>query len=288
MFIEKISDADVCITGWGCPKFEEDILKNAARLKLIAHTGGTVANLVSDCMYEKGIRIISGNWLFAESVAEGVIAYILCSLRDLIFHNNHVHSGGWESKSYNEGLLDQTIGLVGFGMVAKYLVGMLKPFRAKIKVYDPYITDETCKEYGVESTTLDEVVSGSEIISIHAPKIPETYHMIDKRLLEMIPDGALLVNTARGAIIDEEAMAMELRKNRFKAVLDVYEKEPLPKESKLRGLSNVILIPHMAGPTVDRRKNVTLALLEEIENFFTGKTLRYEINKEYAMKMTYE
>lgn len=281
-----VEDVDVCITGWGCPRFDEEILSRASRLKLIAHTGGSVASIVSDHLYEKNIKVISGNWLFAESVAEGVLAYILCSMRNLIYYNYVVNTQGWATQIYNEGLLDQTMGLIGFGLVARYLVGMLKPFRVKTKVYDPYVSDEICREYGVKRSTLEDVVSTSKIISIHAPKIPETYHMIDKRLLEMIPDGALLVNTARGSIIDEEALAVELRKNRFKAVLDVFEVEPLPADSKLRGLSNVIIIPHMAGPTVDRRKMVTLALLEDIESFFNGNGLKYEISKEYAKRMT--
>ncbi len=283
---EKLRGQDICITGWGCPKLDEDVLGNADKLKLVVHTGGSVAPIVSSYLYEKGIKVISGNKLYAESVAEGVLGYILCSLRGLVFFNNELQAGSWRGGAYNEGLLDQTVGLVGFGMVAKYLAGMLKPFRAGIRVYDPYITEETCAEYGVECTNLEDLITTSKIISLHAPKIPETYHMIDKRLIRMIPDGALLVNTARGALIDEEALAGELRKNRFKAVLDVFEVEPLPVESGLRGLPNVILIPHMAGPTVDRRKIVTEELIKDMENFWAGKALKHEISNEYAMKMT--
>lgn len=285
--IERIKNTDVCITGWGSRRFDENILKDSERLSLIVHTGGSVATFVSEYLYEKGIKVISGNWIYAESVAEGVIAYILCSLRELPFYSNEVQAGRWRTDQFfNEGLLDQSIGLVGFGMVAKYLVKMLAPFRVRIKVHDPYIKDEVCLEYGVERSTLEDIFSTSKIISIHAPRTPDTYHMIGSRLLKMIPDGALLVNTARGSLIDEQALAEELQKKRFKAVLDVFEVEPLPSDSKLTGLPNVILIPHMAGPTMDRRKFVTSALIEEIENFFSGKGLKYEIGKNYAMAMT--
>lgn len=284
---EKIKNTEVCISGWGCRRFDENILKDSKRLRLIAHTGGSVAGIVSEYLYEKGIKVISGNWIFAESVAEGVIAYILCSLRQLPFYSNAVQAGQWRKEQYfNEGLLNQTIGLVGFGMVSRYLVKMLMPFSVKIKVYDPYITDEVCLEHGVERSSLEDIFSTSKIISIHAPKTPDTYHMIGSKLLKAIPDGSLLINTARGSLIDEEALSEELQKNRFKALLDVFEVEPLPLDSKLIGLPNVILIPHMAGPTVDRRKIVTSALIEEIENFFSGKGLKYEINKSYAMVMT--
>ena len=285
--IDKISDVDICITGWGHIQFDADIIEIAKKLKLIAHTGGSVGTLVSDCIYDKGIKVISGNKIFAESVAEGTIGYILCALRDIPYYSYDMKNGGWKKDDfYNEGLLDQSVGLVGFGTVSKYLTKMLKPFRVKIKTYDPYVKDEIILEYGVEKASLEEIFSTCKIISIHAPKIPETYHMIDRRLLEMIPRNSLLVNTARGNIIDEAAMAELLQEGKFKAVLDVYETEPLPSDSILRKLDNVILMPHMAGPTVDRRKYVTIALIEDIKNYLNGKPLEHEISREYAKLMT--
>lgn len=284
---EKLKDVDVSITGWGCPKMDEYILGNTRKLKLVAHTGGTVAPVVSDYLFDRGIKIISGNWFYAESVAEGVIAYILASLRDIPYYNQEMHEGRWKTdNAINEGLLGRTIGLIGFGMTAKCLVKMLEPFRVKIKVYSKHIKDETLVEYGIERATLNEIFATCTIISVHASQRPDTYHMIDKRLLQMVQDGSILVNTARGSIIDEDALVEELQKGRFKAVLDVFEVEPLPQGSKLRWLQNVILIPHMAGPTVDRRKLVTLELMEDIERFFNGKDLKYEISKEYAAVMT--
>lgn len=288
---ENIKDVDVCITGWGCKPFDKTVLEGNDSLKLVAHTGGSVANLVSEYMFEKGVRIISGNALYAESVAEGVIAYILAALRDIPFYANEMQAGRWSPiNSYTEGLLDQSVGLVGFGAVARNLVKLLHAFNAKVKVYDPFVSEEVLRSYNIERAgSLEEIFTGSKIISLHTPKTPETYHMVDKRLIEMIPDGTLLVNTARGSVIDEQALGEELSKGRFKAILDVYEVEPLPADSNLRGLDNVILIPHMAGPTVDRRKYVIFELMEDIKRLFNkGETLKHEINKEYAMAMTKE
>lgn len=284
---EKIRYADICITGWSCRRLDRDILEGAERLKLVAHTGASAAPITSDFLYQKGVKVISGNWVFAESVAEGTIAYMLCSLRELPHYSNELQKGHWKKEDYfNEGLLDQEIGLVGFGAIAKYLVRMLEPFRPRLKVYDPYISDETCIEYGVKRTTLQDIFMNSKIISIHAPQTSSTYHMIDKNLIRLIKDGALLVNTARGSIIDEDALADELQKKRFKAILDVYEFEPLPADSKLIGLPNVILIPHMGGVTIDRRKVVTLELIEDIKRFLNGENLKYEISEKYAANMT--
>lgn len=278
---------DVCLTGWGTARFDEIVLRNADRLRLIAHTGGTVAPLVSQELYDLGIKVISGNWLYAESVAEGVIAYILCALREIPFYTGEINAGRWRTENYsNEGLLDKKVGLIGFGMVAKNLVKMLNPFRVKINAYDPFVTDDVFAEYGVVRSSLQDILSQSDIISIHAAHTDSTYHMITAQHLRTIRDGALFINTARGEIVDEEALAVELVTGRFQAVLDVFEQEPLPPDCALRGLKNVILMPHLAGPTMDRRKLVTLALIDEIENFFAGRPLRYEIGCEYAMSMT--
>lgn len=284
---KKIKDADICITGWGCPAFEKNIIDNARKLKLIAHTGGTVASLVNDYVYEKGVRVISGNNMFAESVAEGTLAYILSSLRDIPFYSNEVQQGKWRTEVFsNEGLLDQTIGLIGYGMTARHLVRMLQPFRVKIKVFSGHVREETLAEYGMKKASLEEICATCKIISIHTARRPDTYHMINQELLEKIPDGSLLVNTARGSIVDEKALARELAKGRFKAILDVFEEEPLPADSGLRGLKNVILIPHMAGPTIDRRKFITRGLIEDITRLNEGKPLLYEISRSYAASMT--
>lgn len=284
---EKLKDVDICITGWGTKCLDKEVLETAEKLKLVAHTAGSVAGIVSDYLYEKDIKVISGNWVFAESVAEGVIAYILCSLRELVFYDNEVKQGRWRDGTFfNESILDQCVGLVGFGAVAKYLVKFLKPFRCRIKVYDPYADDKIFIEHGVEKATLEEVFSTCKIISLHVPKTPDTYHMIDKRFLSMIKDGTLLVNTSRGSVIDEQALVEELEKGRFKAALDVYEVEPLSVDSKLRSMKNVLTIPHMGGPTIDRREATTMELLTDIEGFLRGEGLKFNISKAYAQAMT--
>ena len=284
---QALPGMDACITGWGSPFFGPEVLSGADCLQIVAHTGGSVAPLVGPDFFDRGLSIVSGNWLYAESVAEGVIGYALCALRRLIHFSDEVQQGRWRSEHFsNEGLLDKTIGLVGFGLVAKYLVPMLKPFHADIRVYDPYVTDALLQTYGVRRATLEEIFRQCDIVSIHAPRTPETKGMITKELLRTLKDGALFINTARGSLVDEEALASELITGRITAVLDVFETEPLPMESRLRGLPNALLIPHMGGPTMDRRKAVTLAMADEIKRFFDGELLRYGIGREYALAMT--
>lgn len=284
---ERIKDMDVCMTGWGTERFDNEILENAKKLKIIAHTGGSVATLVSDAVYEKGITVLSGNKLYAESVAESVVGYILCSLRRMVVFQENVRNGKWPSTSaWDEGLLDQDIGLVGFGAVARNLPKMLAPFRVKIRAYDPYVKDEIFREYGVEHASLEEIFTESKIISLHVAQTPDTHHLINNALIQSIPDGALLVNTARAGIIDSAALEEELLKNRFNAVLDVFDVEPLPADSKLIGLPNVLLQPHRGGPTVDRWKIVTSNLIDDILSIFNGKKPVFGIDRDYAIAMT--
>ncbi|WP_407272011.1 hydroxyacid dehydrogenase [Radiobacillus sp. PE A8.2] len=289
-FREKLMDADVCITGWGCPKFDKQVLEDNNKLRLVAHTGGSVGAIMSDYLFEKNIKVISGNYLYAESVAESAIAYMLSSLRNIPFYSSEMNAGRWWSNdSPSEGLFEQRVGLVGFGLIAKEVVKMLKPFRNEILVYDPYIKKDDLalyKEYAVKESTLKEIFSTCKIISLHTALTPETQKMINKELLELIPEGAILINTARGKLIDESVLELELQKDRFKAALDVFEEEPLPETSKLRGLNNVILMPHKGGPTVDRRKHVTAALIIDIVNFFNNKPMKNEITFQYASTMT--
>ncbi len=284
---EKLEDIDICFTGWGTIRFTDDVLKNANKLKIIAHTAGTVAPIISEELYAKGVKVLSGNKVFAESVAESVVAYILASLRDIPHYSNVMRQGGWKTPDYyNQGLLDQTIGLVGFGEIPKYLVGMLKPFHVKIMAFDKYVSKEKMAEFGVEKVELEDVFAQCQIISVHLPKTEDTYHMIDERLIKLIPNGALLVNTARGSVIDEKFLTKELATNRFRAVLDVFEQEPLLQDNPLRSMKNAILIPHMGGPTTDRRKYATLALLDDIKRYYEGKPLTHEISFAHANLMT--
>jgi len=284
----RLGGIRVCFTGWGTPRLDAAVLEGADALGLLAHTAGSVADLVSPELYARGARVVSGNRAFAESVAESVIAYALLGLRRLVHWSHEVEEGRWRDENFlNEGLLDQTVGLVGFGAVARLLVPLLKPFRCRIRAYDPHVPAGLMRQHGVEPTSLDEVISGSRIVSLHAARTPETRNLIDARRLRLVRDGALFINTARGALVDEAALATELASGRFAAVLDVFDVEPLPADSPLRGLPNAILIPHMAGPTMDRRRFATLCVVEDTERFLAGKPLENEIDRAYAEAMTH-
>jgi phosphoglycerate dehydrogenase-like enzyme len=286
-FSERLAGIDICVTAWGTIRLDAAVLRGADRLRLLAHTAGTVAGLVSPELYDRGVQVVSGNRAFAESVAESVIAYSLLALRRLPYWTREIQEGRWKTEDFvNEGLLDQAVGLVGFGTVARFLVPLLRPFRARIRAFDPHVPSSVMRDAGVEPAPIRDVISLSKVISIHAAKTPETRHLVDAELLRLVPDGAVFVNTARGSVVDEAALASELATLRFQAVLDVFQTEPPPPDSPLRGLPNAILVPHMAGPTVDRRRRATLEVVEEAERLLRGEPLAHPIDRAHAMSMT--
>ncbi len=288
---ELITDCDVYITCWGSPALTGDILEHAPKLKLLTHTAGTVVPFVTDEMWDKGIKVISGNEYFAMSTAEGALTYMLSSLRRIpYFVSNLKEKGLWWNSAvdFNSGLLYKTVGIVSYGAVAKNLVKMLQPFNVKIKVFDIVeIPEEDRIKYGLDQCSLEDIFSSCEIISVHTPLNDKTHHLINDRLLSMIRPGALFVNTSRGPVVDQEALTKHLKLGHFNAALDVYEKEPLSPDDELLSLSNTHLTPHQGGPTVDLRRIITEHMLIESANYIDkGVPLKNEMTRERAMCMS--
>ena len=287
---EKIKDCDAYITCWGSPALTPELLKAAPNLKILTHLGSSVAPVVCDEVYESGVKVISGFDYFSKSTAEGVIAYMLAALRDIPFYNDRLKNKKiWnEPDDFTDSLIYKTVGIVGYGGVGKYVVQMLSSFDLDVKVYNRSpIPDEDKKRYGFTQCPIEEVFSTCDIISLHLPHNSGTHHLIDDKLFSLIKPGALFVNTARGAVVDEAVMTDHLVKGHFKAALDVYEKEPVDMNSPLLSLSNVLMLPHQAGVTVNLRALLTRDLLKETADFVdNGTPLKNEIAASKALNMS--
>ena len=286
---DNLDGVEVCLTHWSCPTFTEDVLQKADRLKLIVHAAGSVADLVTQQVYQRGIRVCSANTIMAQCVAEGVLADILSGLRLIPQQADELKRQGiWQKRLVeSKSLFGAKVGLIGLGTIGRYLIHLLEPFQVQIKVCDPYIQPSISQEFPrIELASLKEVLQWGDVLSVHASLTRETRGLLDEQKLGWIKDGALFVNTARGAIVDERALEAELRKGRFQAVLDVFETEPLPQDSPLRTCENVILLPHVAGITA--REQMSYAMIEEIKRFAKGEPLQYEIPFEKFQLMTKE
>lgn len=284
---EALAGVDVCVCGWGTPRFDEFVLEKAADLKLIAYLCGSVGGIVSDTLYQRGIRVISGNDVFAETLAEGTLAYMMTALRRVPEYSKDMQETGWSVPGfYTQSIIGKTIGIVGLGATSRYLIEMLKPFHVKIKLFSRHLPEDQAKAFGVEKADLETIFSCCDVVSLHCARNAQNYHMVSHDLLRYMKPGALLVNTARGDIVDEMALAEHVRSGHIRAILDVYETEPLPRDSSLRGLKNCILIPHMGGPTIDRRRDAARIVLEDIQSFRENGLLMHEVSQERAAQMT--
>ena len=280
-------DAEIIMTGWGHMRMDAETLKDTS-VRLIAHTGGTVAAYVDRSVYDAGVRVISGNNLYAESVAEGVLAYMLTALRKIPDYVNCCRNGGWNVDALpTEGLLGQTVGIVGMGAISKRVMKLLQPFGVRLKVFSHHpIALEFLSENHAVQATLEEIFSTCKIISLHSAKNEKTIGMIGREHFDLMQEGAVFINTARGALVREEEMIRCLKEKRFRAMLDVYCEDPLAVDSELRKMDNVYCMPHVAGPTRDRRPVITKKLADDMVRFEKGEGLELEISAEYAARMT--
>lgn len=282
----QLEGIDICITGWGSPVFTPAVLEQAESLKLIAHDAGTIRPMVTNEVFARGIRVTSGNEIFARSVAEGVMAYLLAALRRIPWYCDQIIEGNWPGLEGTRGLLDRTVGLIGYGTIAGYLADMLKAFGCKVMVNSTHTPDRVLREKGLIRATEEEIFSICDVVSVHRSLTEKTYHSIGRKQLELMKDGAIFVNTSRGAVVKESELEEVLRYKNISAILDVYETEPLPMQSGLRTLDNVFLMPHTAGPTEDRRRYVTDYLLEDVERFLRGEKMAGEVDGNRAKSMT--
>ena len=285
---EICKTAEIIISGWGSPSLWGENLPAETSVKLLVHTAGSVAWLADARTYARGITVCSANEIFAKSVAEGTLAYILAALRNIPLYDREMRAGKyrWSRDYINNALYNKKVGITGYGAVARYLLPLLKPFDVDVYINSGHLSEEDCKKLGARKATIEEVFSECDIISIHNSLTDKTRNMVGKRLLSMIKDGATFINTARGAIVNQVELTEELAKNRFTALLDVFDPEPPEEGSALRTFDNVILMPHMAGPTIDFLAVIGRAMSDEARRFINGEPLLYEIKEESAGMMS--
>ncbi|MFA5562369.1 MAG: hydroxyacid dehydrogenase [Eubacteriales bacterium] len=273
---------DLLLSGWGQRRIYPHQLGN---VRMIAHLGGSVNGIVDMSVYDRGVMVVSGNYYYAESVAEGVIAYMLFALRDMGYHSEALKRGVWHENT-TEGLFDQPVGIVSLGATSRLVVEHLRHFRCRVKVYSTRPDPALAAQMGFVYADLAEIFATCKIVSLHTARTPQTYHMIGAEHFALLQPGAIFLNTARAEVVDEAAMVAALRKGGFRAVLDVFGKEPLPADSPLCTLPNVTLFPHQCGPTADRWDRITNFLLDDAEAYFAGRPVKNEIPRSVAERMT--
>jgi phosphoglycerate dehydrogenase-like enzyme len=282
---DRIAGIEVLVTGWESPQVTADAVEAADDLDLVAHTGGSVAPVVAEPVYDADIAVVSANDVMADHTAEHALALLLGHLRSVPELNRTMADGEWGADGADiRTLHDSEVGLVGLGTIGRKLLDHLAPFEPDVTVYDPYVDPEALSAWGFATLGSLDAVLDSSVVSIHAARTEETVGMVDAERLSQVPDGALLVNTARAEIVDDDAMMAELRSGRIAAALDVYHEEPLPADHELRDLENVLATPHVGGSQI--RPPLTAAVLDDIERWRDGDPLEHRIPREQWATMT--
>ena len=277
-----IEEFHALITCWGSPKVDPEILGKAPSLKIIAHSAGSVRPYVCKEVFDRGITVTNASSAIAVSVAETTIALMLTSLRHLHDQNQSLRSGQEGRPDFGpvHELTGRKVGLVGFGEVGRRVASLLKAFSCEISVYDPHRPSREIEAFGCRTSSLEDLMKENEIVSLHAPNIPANRHMIDGGLLARMKTGALLVNTARGELIDEGSLLQEVVSGRIAVALDVFEGKATAVAKRLRGVQNAFLTPHIAGMSIEARHRQGDVVAEDVGLFFAGQRPRNMVTKQ--------
>jgi phosphoglycerate dehydrogenase-like enzyme len=283
---DRIANIDVLVTGWRSPKITDAVLAAAPRLRLVAHSAGSIKFLIPEHALRAGrFAVTTVAAAMGPAVAEMALQLTLMCLRPIHQLDAGLKTGGdWhqlKARGSGEELAAQRVGVIGAGHTGRHYIRMMRGLGVETWVYDPYLSEERAASMDVERvTSLDALVSSCRVIALHAPSTSQTHHMIGRRELAQMRDGAVLVNTARSSLIDMQALLDELRSGRISAALDVFDEEPLPLGSPLRTLPNVILTPHVASHTRNTHLRQGEVTVDEVERFVRGEPLRYAVTPE--------
>jgi phosphoglycerate dehydrogenase-like enzyme len=280
-----LRDADVILGHWGCPAITLEVLDRAPKLGLFAYAAGTLKDLVCDELFERGVRVTSGARANAEPVAEFTLAAILFAGKDVFWRRDSLRErdvrGQRQAGAIEVGNWDKTIGVVGASLVGRRVLELLAPFpQLRPILFDPFVTAPEAAALGATKVELDQLCATADVVSIHAPDLPATRHLIGADQLALMRTGATLINTARGALVDHAALAAEAESGRLYLVLDVTDPEPLPREHPLRTLPNVFLTPHLAGSQGTELRRMAIDAADEIDRWRTGQPARNEVRRE--------
>lgn len=277
-----VRDHEILVTSWGTPRLPAAVDRAAGdRLAFVGHTAGSVRALAPRELVGD-VAVSQAAYGMADAVAELALTLCLVLLRHVHHYDRTLQtSGDWQqaqAPGLGRALAEQRIGVVGASRVGVSFIEMVRGLGARdVRLADPYVDAGRAAALGVRLVPLDELFAGCDVVALHAPATPETHHLVGARQLAALPDGAVLVNTARSAVVDTEALVAELRTGRISAGLDVFDTEPLPVDSPLRGLPNVVVTPHQAGATAEARALQGRVVVDEIARFVAGEPLQHQV-----------
>ncbi|MFF4016382.1 hydroxyacid dehydrogenase [Streptomyces sp. NPDC001843] len=278
---QALARTEVLITGWGCPRLDAAVLDAAPRLRAVLHAAGSVKGFTTPEVWQRGIAVSSAAGANALPVAEYTLAMILLAGKDVFGYRDQLRTR--REFPYGDilpgiGNYGRRVGIVGASRIGRRLIELLRPYDLRVSLSDPYVDEVEATRLGVPLVPLHELLRTSDIVTVHAPQTPETRHLIGARELALMPNGAVLINTARGALVDHDALVTELRGGRLSAVLDVTDPEPLPADSPLFDLPNAFITPHLAGSQGNEVARLGQTVVDEAARLVSGDELVHAID----------
>jgi phosphoglycerate dehydrogenase-like enzyme len=274
------ANPEVLLACWKTPLLPATL---PSRLHYVCYLTGSLKRLVTREHIERGLLVTNWGNSISRVVAEGALFHILACLRRACFWTIAMHrENGWKNgDTLTASLFSRRVGLHGFGSVARELVRLLRPFGVTISAFAPDINAATEKEFGITlAPSFDSLFADNDIVVELAPLIPATKHSVTERQLRLIRPGGVFVNVGRGPVVDEDALVRVAREGQIFVGLDVFTVQPLPHDHPLRGLTNVMLTPHLAGPTIDRRCDAGVFALRNLHAYAEGRPLEAVVTPE--------
>ncbi|MEC5384451.1 hydroxyacid dehydrogenase [Uliginosibacterium sp. H3] len=261
------------ITGRKTPMLPDDIAIGGDGLRYVCHLAGSVKHLVSDTHLRRGLLVSNWGNSVSRVMAECGLFLTIAALRRASHWALAMHrEGSWKDGNTEFfSLFERRVGLHGFGAIARELLRLIQPFGVKLQTWSPSVPEAELAALGVQrAASLEALFDDNEVVIELASLTPRNRGIVDEAMLRRLRPGSVFVNIGRGAVVDEAAMVRVAREGKVQFALDVFTEEPLPLDSGLRGLSNVTLLPHLAGPTTDRQRDAGAFALENIRRHLAG------------------
>jgi D-3-phosphoglycerate dehydrogenase len=277
---QKINDYDAILVR-SASKITADVLENATRVKIIGRAGVGVDNIDVKAATKKGIVVANAPGSNSLSVAEHAIGLLLAQVRQIPNANASMHAGKWEkSKFKGVEITDKVLGIMGLGKIGVLVAQRAKGLMMNVIAYDPYVSVDRFREMGIErAETPEDLYAASDFISVHLPKTPETMGLIGDAAFEKMKKGVRIINSARGGIVDEGALARALEAGKVaSAGLDVFSSEPIPEDFPLTKFDNVVMTPHLGASTTEGQDRAGTIVCEQIVAGLTGGVVTYAVN----------
>ena len=275
---DALKDAELIFTTWGMKRLDEAFLSMAPKLEAVFYAAGSVRGVVTPAFWESGIRLFSAWAANAVPVAELAFSLIMLGLKRYFAHAAAFTSPDGYRRLPVPGGFGSSVGLVGMGRIGRRVREFLAMTDVAVFAYDPYLSPAEAERLGVALKDLDALFAECDAVSLHAPNLPSTRHMIGALHLRLMKEGAVFINTARGALVDEAGLVEVLSERKdIWAFLDVTDPEPPPPGSPLYALENVVLTPHIAGSQDRECYRMAEYMIDECRRYLQGEPLRYQV-----------